>query len=456
MTNSKLGDRSDTPRSCSACSGLSTSLKVFPLGTDRNFTTEHTANTEGKVLGGSRRIGAAVNTPSDPRSRPTLLPFYFHHTIFAFAISLQPAVLPAVLLGLLGHPALVFLWHAPWTLLMALLVVPTFNLLTFRSRLIHGMIFGIFLDVVVLCLLGPAAPTQRWVLLVGSLVNGFHCALYWMPRHVVVSLLTPPGRVGQQVGRFKIIDIITATIGPILGGAIADAFTPNAALAMAATITLLSVLPLLRVSLPTTPSSPRPVAPYRKLLADPTLRPVAITAVGEATTERFFGTAWSLLYLLFLGDILSFAIITGLSALVAAATSWWLGRHFDRARCRELLQYTTLTRVSTLLLFPCLAVAPYPELILVVSALASIAEAAHSTVAGSYIFSLSTKLAPADVHAVREQTLSWTRLLASILLGGAFLVLPTSLLWVSLSIGALSQFAWFALLKIDPRPSTSA
>ena len=388
-------------------------------------------------------------TPLPDQQRSPLTPLFRHHAVLMFAFALQPAVLPAILLSELGSPAFVFLWHVPWTLLMALLVVPVFNRLARHSQLVRGMIIGVLLEVLVLFLLGPAAPGHFWLLFLGSLLNGLQCAFYWMPRHVVVSRLTDTARVGQQVGRFKIIDIITGTVGPVIGGMLAHSWSPAAVLGLAAIITLASTPPLANISTALS-APPRTVPPVRALFSEPPLRAVAITAIGEAITERFFATAWSLVFLLFIGSMLELGAITGIAALVSATTAWFVGHHFDRRRFQALLGYTTLLRVATLFLFPCLVLAPRPDLTLLVTSLAAIAEAAHGTVASGYIFGLSTKLDATHVHAVRELTLNWTRVVTSLGLGLAFLWLPPSALWGVLCVGALSQLGWLALLRVQP------
>jgi DHA1 family inner membrane transport protein len=155
--------------------------------------------------------------------------------------------------------------------------------------------------------------------------------LYWPCFHAYFAALGDIERRGSQVGIRQILSAGASVLGPALGGAMLGSFGPWAAFAMAAAITLLSIVPIQDLA-----------DAHVATVAPPATYSAAKIGVMLFATDGFYVNAsvWAWLIIIFLAveeHFTAFGAVLAAVALAGAISGVVLGRLIDLGHARRII-----------------------------------------------------------------------------------------------------------------------
>lgn len=208
----------------------------------------------------------------------------------------------------------------------------------------HGMLMANILSIPALMAFSVLSEYGWVALIVFSIFQSTSITLYQQCHLISFSKVKHADNAGKEISFMNIIDKVTASLSPLIGGLIAWQFGPQAAMWLAVILYSVAALPLLR--------SAEPVITRQKIsfTAFPwrnTWRSLlASTALGVDTATSIIIWPLFLAAVLFAGsgdDV--YAKIGGLTSvtlIVAFLASRMYGTLIDKSKGRELLHYAVI------------------------------------------------------------------------------------------------------------------
>ncbi len=291
----------------------------------------------------------------------------FHAALHGLASAMAGGFAGAFLLTLgLGIPAAL----AAQAAIVGLRFVLRFAALAVvrRTGLRGGLAAGTALSALgALLLPGAAEPALlgAWLLATAAAE-----ALYWPAYHAATAATAEDGRLGRQVAERTAVGAGVAVVGPLAGGLLLAGFGEAAGFAIAATVALLSVLPLLGLGEVAAGPVPRPGEALR---GD---RRAMATFAADGWIAAGCGHAWPLLLFATMGaSYQAFGVANALAGLAGAGASLLCGRAVDRGRRDRWLLGVCLALAASFALRAASAWSPPAALL---------ANAAGAAIAGAY------------------------------------------------------------------------
>ena len=159
---------------------------------------------------------------------------------------------------------------------------------------------------------------------------------------------------GKEIGTMQIIEKLAKVVSPLVGGAIATAWSPQVTIILAAALFAVSALPLFASVEPTTTRVRLKVRGFPWRLALPSV--VSQSVVGFDFVAS--GTIWALFVTVFVftgvGDTIYVALggLASLGVLVSIAAAWMFGQLVDRHKGDVLLVAGIIVNTITHLFRP--------------------------------------------------------------------------------------------------------
>ena len=177
-----------------------------------------------------------------------------------------------------------------------------------------------------------------------ALTSALGQVFYYTCYHALFSTLGDADRMGSQVGGCQTVSALAALFGPGIGGILLTRFGPWAAFGTAFLVTLVAILPILRVDEPLV-TRIAPVGAYAAA------KNAARLYFADGWIQVSLTTAWSIVTFRALGGRYdSFGATMSLAGLVGAIGGMVLGRLIDKGNARSAVWMNAATLTVGLLL----------------------------------------------------------------------------------------------------------
>jgi len=374
--------------------------------------------------------------------------FYIHSLLFQFSDSMLAIVLPIFLYKLFGSISAVFIFTLSWNLIYLILFIPLFNLAMHLKNPKYFMAMGVVLYVISLWLFGQTTTENIRLIIPATIIFSLYISFYWLIRHWFFSVNADYLKIGRQISTLSIMGMLVSFIAPIIGGALSFLVSFNITFILGAITAGFSLIPVLLFFAPPHPRS-YGFKKIIRILQNPNLKAIRSAPIWEGFSAYLIKTCWVLAFAIFIGNIMSLGILTGVTTLLSAILTWMAGGWFDARKRAKLLTRLTGIRVALTLLYPTIFFFPNMIYIWIVETLNKTTSGMHCTVTDSYLFAYSNKIHPIHFHLNREIYMTITRIISSAILAVAFYFLPSESLWVAIALGAFMMFGWNSLKRSD-------
>jgi hypothetical protein len=382
-----------------------------------------------------------------PKERNIKL-FYIHSLLFQFSDNMLAIVLPVFLYKLFNSISAVFIFSLSWNLIYLILFIPIFNLAMHLKNPKYFMAIGVILYGISLWMFGHVTVENIRLIIPATIVFSLYISFYWLIRHWFFSVNADYMKIGKQISTLSIMGMIVSFAAPIIGGVLSQLVSFNITFMLGACAGTLSTIPVLLFYAPPHPRS-YSVKKIITILRNRDLTAIRPAFFWEGISVYMTKTCWILAFAIFIGNIMKFGILTGVTTLLSVILTWMTGHWFDARRRAALLTKLTGIRVVLTLLYPAVFFFPNMAYIWIIEAMNKIISGMHCTVTDSYLFAYSNKIHPIHFHLNREIHMTISRIISSALLAIVFYFLPANFLWVSIGIGALLLFKWNTLKRSD-------
>ncbi len=211
----------------------------------------------------------------------------------------------------------------------------------------HGILLANILRVPSLVAFMLVPHYGFWAIIVFGVLQQTASTIYDLCYLVDFSKVKDGKHAGKEIGTMQIFEKLARVISPIVGGAIATLYGPQASIVVAAVLFVISAGPLFRTIEPTKTRNKLRFEGFPWRLAMPSL--VSQSVVGFDFVAS--GMAWTLFITLFVfgsyGDD-TYAALGGLASigvLVSMIAAWTFGQIVDRHKGGILLSAGTLVNV---------------------------------------------------------------------------------------------------------------
>jgi len=167
---------------------------------------------------------------------------YASVAIRAFAFALIGVFIPVYLYQLGYSFTTIFLFYGVLGLVTAvfsLISAKVFSKIGLKHCMLISMPFLIILFMFLYTL-----GTFKWPIILLSLTYGIHVAFFWVPYHIDFARASNKKQRGMQVGFSKIVAIVFASMGPLVGGLILAFFGFHILFATVIIFLISSIIPL--------------------------------------------------------------------------------------------------------------------------------------------------------------------------------------------------------------------
>lgn len=207
----------------------------------------------------------------------------------------------------------------------------------------HGILLASLLRIPSLAAFALVSTLQPgealWAIAAFGLFQQLSAAAYDIAYTVNFSKVKHPEFSGKEIGNMQIIEKIARVASPLVGGAIASAWSPDATIILAGMLFLVSAIPLFASVEPTATKVRMKIAGFPWKLAIPSL--VSQTAIGVDFVTS--GMAWTLfvtvvIFANYANNIyLTLGALASLGVMVSVVAAWMFGKLVDRHRGGLLL-----------------------------------------------------------------------------------------------------------------------
>ena len=310
------------------------------------------------------------------------------------------------------------------------------------------MAAGVVFYVISLWLFGHTTTENIRLIIPATIIFSLYISFYWLIRHWFFSVNADYMKIGKQISTLSILGMIISFIAPIVAGVLSFLVSFNITFILGAMSGALSIIPVLLFYAPPHPRS-YGIKKIMDILQKPSLKAIRPAPIWEGLSNYLIKTCWILAFTIFIGNIMDFGILTGITTLLSMVLTWMAGNWFDARKRAKLLTRLTGIRVALTLLYPIIFFFPNMVYIWIVETLNKTTTSMHCAVTDSYLFAYSNKIHPIHFHLNREIHLTITRIISSAVLAIAFYFLPSESLWVAIGIGAFMLFGWNSLKSSD-------
>lgn len=213
----------------------------------------------------------------------------------------------------------------------------------------HGTLYSNIISAVAMIFLPFVPEYGLWALVPWCVMQAFSGCMNDLCYLIDFSKVKSSAHAGKEIGYMNIIEKVSTSISPLLGGLVASVFSPAAAMVVSAIFFLISAVPLLQTAEPTRLKQKLSFkgfpwrGAWRSLVAE------------SATGADIFatGNAW-VLYLtviIFVNDgdevYAKVGFLTSLTLIVALAASYVFGKLIDRRQGLLLLRTSVIINSLT-------------------------------------------------------------------------------------------------------------
>ncbi len=211
--------------------------------------------------------------------------------------------------------------------------------LGYRRTLILSMIP--FFAFVGLLSLAQAKPI---LIVLVAILWGIHAGLFWFSFHGLFVKRADHERFGEQTGICQALYILIGIITPVLGGLIVLQLGYQTLFLVAGAIFTLAMMIALLSKEIRPRRDARIVRVFRLFL---THKKVVAAYFGWGLESSLYGVIWPIFLFLLVGRILSFGEIVSASVLVAALTTYLIGRFVDKLGGRKFISWGSMISFLT-------------------------------------------------------------------------------------------------------------
>lgn len=213
----------------------------------------------------------------------------------------------------------------------------------------HGTLYSNILSAAAMVFL-PFVPEYGLVALIPwCVMQAFSGCMNDLCYLIDFSKVKHNDHAGKEIGYMNIIEKVSTSISPLIGGIVASVFSPAAAMALSAVFFLMSAVPLLRTAEPTRLNQTLRFKgfPWRGMWRSL----VAESAVGVDVFAT--GTAWTLYMVVVIfasdgdGVYAKIGFFTSLTLLIAMLASYAFGKLIDRRQGLFLLRSSVIVNSLT-------------------------------------------------------------------------------------------------------------
>lgn len=374
--------------------------------------------------------------------------FYAHELFFQFSDCMLIIILPVFIYKLFGSISAVFLFIFIWNLIYSIIFIPIFNLAMKLKNPKYFMAMGMIFYIIALWLFGQTTQETIKLIIPATIFFILYISFYWMIRHWFFSVNSDYLKMGNQISKLTIIRIVTGFFAPIIGGLISFLISFNVTFIIGACAGILSLIPILLFYAPPHPTEYNFKKVY-KILQKPELKTIRFTYICEAFASVLVHNVWTLIFIIFIGNIMNFGFLVGFTTLIASMLAWLTGRWFDQRKRKMVLIRLSIIRTTCILLYTTLFFYPHVLWVASVELINRLTYNMHLTVGDSYLFALGNKIHPIHFNLNREVHLNIGRISSSGIMAILFYFLPADYLWIVIAIGAFSILGFIKLTKID-------
>ena len=229
------------------------------------------------------------------------------------------------------------------TLLFFMLYSVVFGIATpvaakFSSRygIKHSILIGIPLYLSFVALLYFLPNTTTLIILASSCL-GASQAFYWMGMHLAFYHVSHPQHRGEEVGTRASVTVLSAMLGPFLGGILITGLGFEAVFTVAAVLLFASAFLLLL--------SKENKVPYTfsfTSVMDKRHWKDSLFFVSRGTHIIAEGVLWPLFIFFILGSYFSMGIVGSLMSLSSVILLWGIGKYSDHTDRRRIIRWTSV------------------------------------------------------------------------------------------------------------------
>lgn len=214
-------------------------------------------------------------------------------------------------------------------------LIPLGSKIARRLGFVHAVAYALPVQMAYFILLAiiPIAP---WAFFVAPLVFAIAKTLYWPGYHADLALYSGKGQRGQVVGITLIATGLGVVIGPMIGGAIAEAIPFSLLFIIASVIMGLAVIPLFQHKEEFVPSSMPYLEPWRAL-RDVAMRPIYF-AMGGFVEEAIALAFWPIFFLTIGGSLFNIGVLMSIASIFVLTYGYFVGRKADASDFESVAQ----------------------------------------------------------------------------------------------------------------------
>ena len=374
--------------------------------------------------------------------------FYIHELLFQFNDTMLAIVLPIFLYKLFDSISAFFVFTFIWNAVYLVFFIPVFNLAMKLKKPNYFMALGMIFYIIALWLFGQTTQENIKLIIPTTIFFTLYITFYWMVRHWFLAINADYQKIGKQISTLMIIRLLIGFIAPIVGGALSFLVSFNVTFMLGALAGILSLIPIFLFQAPPHPNTYN----FKKvidILKKTHIKAIRFTYICEALNGILVHNVWTLIFVIFIGNILKFGILVGCTTLAAISLSWLMGSWFDKRKRAIMITRLSQIRVISILLYTTLFFYPHIFWVTIVELINRLTLNMHITVGDSYLFAYSNKIHPIHFILNREVYLTIGRIISSAILAIIFYFLSANYLWIVLAIGAFATLGFINLRKID-------
>lgn len=216
-----------------------------------------------------------------------------------------------------------------------LVLIPLGSKIARRLGFVHAVAYAlpVLMAYFILLAIIPVAP---WAFYVAPLVFAIAKTVYWPGYHADLAFYSDQGQRGQVVGITLIATGLGVVIGPMIGGAIAEAIPFSLLFIFASIIMGLAVIPLFQHKEQFTPSKISYVEPWRAL-REAAMRPIYFS-MGGFIEEAIALAFWPIFFLTIGGSLFNIGVLMSIASIFVLTYGYFIGRKADASDFESVTQ----------------------------------------------------------------------------------------------------------------------
>src|SRR3989344_295954 len=267
--------------------------------------------------------------------RKKLSQFYLSTSIRAFAMSLTGLFIPLYLYNELGYTLSETLIFFVFYSLIFAIFTPVAAKYSSKFGIKHSVLISVPLYLIFVILLYLLNYFEISLLIISSIL-GLSQAFYWMGLNLVFYNISDSKHRGEELGRSKSINVVSAILAPVGGGLLITYHGFGVVFLLAALLLFISALALFR-------SNDNHVKYHfsvRSIFSRDKWQD-SLFFVSKGTHAIAGGVIWPLFIFLILGGYISLGIVGSIISGLSAIIMLLVGKYSDKVGRRVILRWTT-------------------------------------------------------------------------------------------------------------------